>query len=151
MWGRASGSDADERGFSLLELAVTLLIVTTLAAIAGPVYFRFRADATRSHSFAALKNAALMAESWAVSNGGAFEALTYEGLVEEGYQDDPGLRVDVANVDTTGYCLTVTNLELPPSSEWHVATFESTTSKPSTADTCGVVRAPPLVARPVSR
>lgn len=141
---------AGERGFTLIELAVAILVVTTLAAIAVPIYSRLRQDANRSQSFAALKFGSLMAESWAVSNAGDFESLTYYGLIEEGYQDDPGIRLDVANVNGAGYCLTVTNETLPPTNEWYVATFDSVASTPSTADSCSVVRSAPIAARPAS-
>ena len=140
-------ASTDESGFTLLELAVSMIVLAILVAVAIPVFGGARQDATRSHSFASLKNGALAAESWAVFSAGDYQSLTYDELVKEGYQDDPGVRLDVANVGGTGYCLTATNLELPASSEWHVATYDSTEAQPSPADTCPVPRALPLAAR----
>ena len=149
MRGRAfHRASRDESGFTLMELAVALLVVAILAAVAIPVFGRTRQDATRSHSFASLKNGALAAESWVVFNAGDYQSMTYDGLLDEGYQDDPGVRLDVANVDVGGYCLTATNFELPATNEWHISTYDSTEAKPSPADTCPVRRSAPLVARP---
>jgi len=64
--------------------------VGRLPPLAAPVYSRFRDDATTTHSTSALKNAALAAESWSISNAGDFGSMTYQSLLDEGYADDPG-------------------------------------------------------------
>ena len=147
MDGRTNQTGTNEHGFTLIELAVVVVIVAILAAFAVPVYARIREDANHSHSIATLKDAATAAESWAVTNAGDYDALTYYELVEEGYQDDPTVTLDVANVDGTGYCLTATNLKLPASHAWKVSTNDSDEMEPSAADACATPRHAPVVAR----
>jgi hypothetical protein len=67
--------------------------------------------------------------------------------VDEGFHDDPTVLIDVANVDSTGYCLIATNSELSGSHEWRVSTYDSLESHPSTADTCSTPRPGPVLAR----
>jgi type IV pilus assembly protein PilA len=136
-----------EQGFTLIELAVVVVVITVLAGLAIPVYARIREDANHSHSTSSLRDAATAAESWAVTNAGTYESLTYYELLEEGFQDDPTVVVDVSNVDPTGYCLIATNMKLPASHPWRVATYDSLESKPSTADSCSTPRPGPVLAR----
>ena len=147
MRGQAWHRSEDERGFSLLELVVAMIVLAILATIAIPVFSRVRENAYHSHTFASLKNGASAAEAWAVTNLGGYDSMTFYKLVDEGYKDDDGVQLDVVNADGAGVCLVATNADLPVSNEWHVATYDSTQSEPSPADSCPVARARPLVAR----
>ena len=147
MRGQAWYRSKDERGFTLVELAVAMLLVTILTMIAIPVFGRIRSNAYESHSFASLRNGASAADAWAVTNHGRYDAMTYYELVDEGYKDGDGVELDVLNADGAGYCLVATNHDLPASDEWHIATYDSSESKPSSSDSCPVARTRPLVAR----
>src|SRR5690554_5237772 len=77
-----------EKGFTLIELLVVILIIGVLAAIAIPAFLNQRQGAWVSQAESDLKNAAIAAEQYAVSNNGS-----YAGLVE-GTSPGTGTAID---------------------------------------------------------
>ena len=136
-----------EAGFTLIEVAVAMIVLSILAAIAIPVFAHLVQGSRQSHSVSALKNGANAAESWAITHLGGYDSMTYFELEDEGYKDSEGVRLDVVNADGAGYCLVVTNENLPASSEWRVSTYDSSEAKPSTSDACPIARRASVVAR----
>ena len=147
MRGQAWHFGEEEGGFTLVELAVAMIVLAILAAISIPVFSRVARDSNRSHSVSSLKNGASAAESWAVLNLGGYNSMSYYELEDEGYRDDEDVVLEVVNADGTGYCLVATNHDLPESSEWHLATYDSSEAAPSPSDECPVARNRPVVAR----
>lgn len=136
-----------EDGFTLIELAVVLVVITVLAALAIPVFLQMRDKADATHVTSALKDGSTAAESWVIAYGGDYTQMTFTGLEGQGYQDSSDVVLDVANVDGTGFCLIATSESLPASDEWRVATYDSNHAAPSANDECPALRNPPLAAR----
>lgn len=137
-----------DRGFTLIELAVVMIIIAVLAAIAIPVFFRQRDKGLVAQSQSALANAKLAAESHYVGEGGAsYEAL--DGAEIDGIGDEEetiyreGLRVAdgvvvLVDASESDYCITAIHFSLPPEpgEPWQTATVSSTSGSPSPENTC---------------
>lgn len=66
----------NSRGFTLLELMVTVAIVAILATIAYPSYQSFVLRSHRSEAIQGLLSAQLRQEEWRVKNGSYTHAMT---------------------------------------------------------------------------
>ena len=143
---RIGGREA--RGFTLLELLVTMIIISILAAIAIPVFFRQRDKGFVAQSQSALANAKLMAESYYVGDGdGSYADLTaplvrandgIDSVLEiEGlkFADQVFLTVGASDAD---YCIIAVHSGLPSTNLWQVSSVDSSTGSPSEADSCPV-------------
>jgi type IV pilus assembly protein PilA len=110
-------SGEKQQGFTLIELMVVIIIIGILAAIAIPVFLNQRQQAWTASVKSDLANAALAAESYAVSNNGSYTNLDKAKLVTNGFKETTGNTLVVGTVTATTYVLTETNENIP-GSEW---------------------------------
>ena len=135
---RRALADRDERGFTLIELLVVILIIAILASIAIPIYLNQREKAWISQVQSALKNAALAAESYAVSDPQGYADLNNQdatALAAEGFAmpdwASGGGYVRFRNTTTTFFCIEAQHADLSTTDEWRRSTYMSTTGRPS--------------------
>lgn len=86
MFGVGVRARRDERGFSLVELTVVMIILAVLAAIALRTYFSQRESAARASAVSTLHNVQLAAESIHTSSGTyAVDLDTYDDEAGSSY------------------------------------------------------------------
>jgi type IV pilus assembly protein PilA len=101
-----------EQGFTLIELMVVIIIIGILAAIAVPVFLNQRQQAWTASVKSDLANAAIAAESYAVSNNGSYANLDKAKLVTNGFKETTGNTLVVGAITATSYVFTDTNANM---------------------------------------
>lgn len=93
---------AQERGFTLIEMLVALMVVAALIAIAVPAYLGFSGRAEKRTAAADVRSAVPIAEAYRVDND------TYTGMTIDALKSyDDALAIDTVRVSDDGksYCL----------------------------------------------
>ena len=111
---RLSGRMKDERGFTLPELLVTVLIIGVLAAIGIPEFLGQQVKAFGASAKELAHSAEVAAETYATDNNGSYVNLTqatihqYESTIPISPTPGSAYLSAVTNASATGYAITIT-------------------------------------------
>lgn len=102
-----------DKGFTLIELMVVIIIIGILAAIAIPVFLNQRQQAWAASVKSDLANASIAAESYSVANNGSYLKLDEDALKTNGFKATDGNTIKVGKVTATSYEFTMENKNMP--------------------------------------
>jgi len=104
--------DNDQKGFTLVELLVVVLIIGILAAIAIPFFLNQRQGAWESQVKSDIANAVIAAETFAIGNNGSFATMDTPKLLLNGYKKTTSVTIVTAVIDGgNGYTLAAKHSE----------------------------------------
>lgn len=121
---KTSKGPEGEAGFSLVELLVVIVIISILAAIAIPVFFRQREKGFHAQVVSALKNGATTMQAWATENEGDYtpeppggnsagnQAGDMVWLRSKDWRGAEDVTVDIVEADGNGFCLEGTHSQV---------------------------------------
>jgi prepilin-type N-terminal cleavage/methylation domain-containing protein len=111
MVARIHPRGAEDRGFTLVELLIVLLIIGLLAAISIPLFANQQGRANDASAKGALRTARVAIEVYAVDHHDVYTGATAAGLraIEPKLSESPADTLTVSGADSDGFTLRVTS------------------------------------------
>jgi prepilin-type N-terminal cleavage/methylation domain-containing protein len=92
----------DDRGFTLIELQIVMVILGILVMIAAPAYMSFKDRAQKGAAMANLRNAAEAVSAFSQDNG-TYVGMTYAGL--KAYNTSLPTITVIGTPTSTSFCI----------------------------------------------